>query len=844
MESSLIQKLDRCLLSSHPILFTGAGFSLGATNGNGEAIPSGNVLKKNILIELLGFKENSDEYNDLFTYSLADICSFASEQVSELKVHDFIVSQFIDCTPQDFHKIIATFSFWRKIYTINIDDVIENSVPNGYLIVQNTERPFSYTRAKQKEYIKLHGCVRNRSGNLVFSNQQYVDSMLHSTDYRFNSFAQDMQIENFVVVGTEMNEINLDYYLRLFSSVSSKTSHGQLFFINPRPSLIFKSKVSKIGAHILEWTTEEFANHLKSLTKTKDSYSKSHIIDDFLYVKDKYEKDKKFKGYNSYLYFGQHPDYRDIIYDWDFSNPEIKNKLSDIVSYIGSRRGCKLMVAFYGKSMTGKSTYLKRIAINLVNENVAVYDFCGKKFDTEDFRKKTRIIAEDTIALIFDNASFYYSEIKSLINNYPKEKNILVITAARTYSHNRKRYCLVSETWYEEMLIDGNTNSRDNVFAIDIAEKLDKKGLLGKLKAKSFDERVAYISSYQDVESCLFTITNGSYFQKRQLNAFFEKKNKLQQSKGIELLRQLAIFSKLDLPYIPLEIVTLMYGRDSNNILNICDDYITYYRDSNGIALRDSFLVPHLFQIKSQHYIQLLKKLLVVISPQVLDKQHTYWNEIASSLMKCRLLRSVLRLKNSDVKNLLSDIKSYYNDDYNYWLQVGLSEQYDSDYELALNHFRQAESMSPSSYIVRNAIARNFLRQANEIIDYETANKLLQEGERMMKQLIADREDFQVKAYSTHCLLFEKIRFYRRNGLVPDESTLREMYEMLNAIKSKDADGPMTKHINNVFFGFVRENNLASKLPTMNMYNLEDLKSLLSDEEINIEDVVENFEVD
>ncbi len=61
--------------------------------------------------------------------------------------------------------------------------------------------------------------------------------------------------------------------------------------------------------------------------------------------------------------------------------------------------------------------------VNLVNENIAVYDFCGKKFDTEDFRKKTRIIAEDTIALIFDNASFYYSEIKSLINNFPKEKN-------------------------------------------------------------------------------------------------------------------------------------------------------------------------------------------------------------------------------------------------------------------------------------------------------------------------------------------------------------------------------------------------------------------------------------
>lgn len=88
------------------------------------------------------------------------------------------------------------------------------------------------------------------------------------------------------------------------------------------------------------------------------------------------------------MYFGQHPDYRDIIYDWDFSNPEIKNKLSDIVSYIGSRRGSKLMVAFYGKSMTGKSTYLKRIAINLVNENVAVYDFVGRSLIQKTLEKK------------------------------------------------------------------------------------------------------------------------------------------------------------------------------------------------------------------------------------------------------------------------------------------------------------------------------------------------------------------------------------------------------------------------------------------------------------------------
>ena len=91
MESSLIQKLDRCLLSSHPILFTGAGFSLGATNGNGEAIPSGNVLKKNILIELLGFKENSDEYDDgigYFVVLLTMLFTFVTDFGMTEKIYD------------------------------------------------------------------------------------------------------------------------------------------------------------------------------------------------------------------------------------------------------------------------------------------------------------------------------------------------------------------------------------------------------------------------------------------------------------------------------------------------------------------------------------------------------------------------------------------------------------------------------------------------------------------------------------------------------------------------------------------------------------------------------------
>ena len=201
-------------------------------------------------------------------------------------------------------------------------------------------------------------------------------------------------------------------------------------------------------------------------------------------------------------------------------------------------------------------------------------------------------------------------------------------------------------------------------------------------------------------------------------------------------------------------------------------------------------------------------------------------------------------MRNIDVKNLLTDIKPYYNDDYNYWLQVGLSEQHDSEYEMALNHFRQAESMSPNSYTVRNAIARNYLRQANEITDLSEAKPIHDEGVSLMKQLISEREEFQVKAYSTHCLLFERIRFFLRNNIQPEESVLQEMYNMLKSIIDKDPEGPMSRHISNVFGKFVVDRKLSNKLPQFNLYDLKYLKGLIENKDVSVYDYLEDFELD
>lgn len=838
MDNETISKLDRCLRTS-PILFTGAGFSLGATNALGNAIPSGWELKKLILTTLLGFKEDDDDYKECIQYTLSDLCTYAKTEKSENIVNDFIIEQFTGCEPKPFHKKLAGSHLWKKVYTVNIDDLFENSAPKSRLAVQNMSRQISYTGAKQIEYIKLHGCVNNRTEGVVFSRSEYIDSMLQSQDYRFSSFARDMQTQNFVIVGTEMDEINLDYYLKLFSINSNNSSRGQLFFINPNPSRLFKAKVSNVGASIIEWTTEEFAEHIAKIEPESNTKDSLHI-DGYICLNDIYNNDKNFKGYRSNLYFGEYPKFKDVVFDWDFIHPDINNVFENIKSRFSNNLNS--LSTLYGKTMVGKSVYLYRLAMRFIHENCCVFKFVGDRFDYYHFANFCKKVSYDKFVLIFDNAGFYYSSLRELVKVFPKDKNIAIIASTRAYSHYRKRYSLVAYPEFMEYFISGSTKEYSGLFAKDIEKKLDAKGYLSFLKSRSTANRIDYINSFNDVSSFLYSITEGAIFRKRSIDSY---KTRRLSSFSYDFLTLLAFLQKLELPYLPLDFLAMWNMYDYSTTLTECEDFITIHQDFNGVALRSNILTNSILKASSKNQkIKLLKDVLILLSPQMTGTIHSYWTELISSFMKVKLLRGFLKMSNADVKNLLSDIQSYYNEDFNYWLQVGIAEQYDSDYESALNHFHQAESLSPTSYIVRNAIARNYLRQANETQVVDEASNLFRQGERLMTTLIQESEEFQVKAFSTHCLLFEKVRFYDRHGLVPNKADIDGMMDKLKYIVDRDSNSPMTRHISNVLGQFMIRHKLTGKLGALSIHDLKYIKGFLSDTTLDDNFVLEDFEID
>ncbi len=189
------------------------------------------------------------------------------------------------------------------------------------------------------------------------------------------------------------------------------------------------------------------------------------------------------------------------------------------------------------------------------------------------------------------------------------------------------------------------------------------------------------------------------------------------------------------------------------------------------------------------------------------------------------------------------DIQNYYNDNYNYWIQLGISEQIDYEYEKALNHFKQAEALYPDSYMVRNAIARNFLKQANYTENLVNAKPYFEEGENLILSLINEREEFQVKAFSTHCYLYEKINYLDKFGIVPLDQELKDMLKLLKTILDKDTEDGMAKHISNKFFNYLKKKN-KTNIIDVSFYDLSSLKIMFEQYDIDIESMFEDFELE
>ena len=153
-------------------LLLGAGASIGSLGGNREPLPSGRELRDRLVIDF-----SIPAEGDIISLPRAYA---AAKRNDPDRLEKFVRNQFTRCKP-DWQHILADFD-WHRIWTLNIDDVIENVYKSKNIPVDrfNWTSAFRDGSKSQRQVIHLHGFAKDSSdhdtsdSDLVFSIQEYA----------------------------------------------------------------------------------------------------------------------------------------------------------------------------------------------------------------------------------------------------------------------------------------------------------------------------------------------------------------------------------------------------------------------------------------------------------------------------------------------------------------------------------------------------------------------------------------------------------------------------------------------------------------------------------------------
>lgn len=822
-----------------PILFTGAGFSYKAKNGNGDTLPLGNELKKKIICEVLLLDINKGEGAELYSYPLDKVYGYALAE-NEGQLLAFMIVLFSNVKALEYQKIISNFP-WQKIYTLNIDDLIENT---SSLIINpvNTSKPLPNIRKNSIDYIKLHGCVRNMEGGFIFSHDEYTSKLSGPLDYRFAKLTEDLQTQDVVCIGNSGDEPDISYYLMRFG-IDNDKRYGNLFIVNPSPSLIFKQEIRKSGAKLIEMDCEEFANWLNDNVRFLSNRAKrnqsQYFKRNFLDINDIQGYYATYDNSDTKLYLGDHPKWEDIVTGYDFRTL-FENKIYTEVQHLIEETRENVVCTLLSKAIGGKSVQLKRIGLMLVEQGYDVYEYIGSELNLREFISASSKTDNNVVVLLIDDASGYYSIIAQLLEKFPIEKRLVVICASRPYFHYKKYYEIRYMPNYKCFNLDDMNPRHHEYMAKSAVKTLKAKGLLGKIKGRSDEEKLKFFIRKADISEALWEVFEGSNLRKRyestylSLIALNEKGNQTNLSElTYKTILGLAIFNERELPFMPHALLVRLLGNNLRNVENRIVDIVKHV-NMNGISLRTNMLTSLIISSASERdKIEVIRGILQVVSSYIIGSRDSYWHQIQSRLMNVVFLKKILKLKPQKIKELFNKLLRFYEEDENYFIQLGRIEQEMGKYALALNHFIQADIHSPNLYTVRNAIARNYLKQSydDQQLNSEEAVKCYGKGKELMISLIEERETYQVKAYSIHSLVIETIKYWTARHITPSKDEVIELFKYLKDAISEFEGDPRIYGVNKFFMAFVRRKKLQSMLPKLDFADLKLAKPLFNQEE-------------
>lgn len=811
--------LTRLIGRNEVILFLGAGFSLGAKNRLDENFPTGWKLGQK-LWDFLGYEgEYDDTPLSLLYQDFVDVGIKRSEKI------EFLNNNLLSGKIPDVYNNIS-LPFWHKIYTINIDDVVQKTYSKSNKKLKELIFPIDEYKERDQSLeltsiIHLHGKLPCNPEDVVFSTKQYAKASLTNQPL-YSQFVYDYATRPTIFIGTDLNEPIFERYIE---ARENKEGYGESrpksFLITPTLSPV-KERVLKnsYNVHHIKGTGEDFFNWIKKIKSNLPSKKEilrttfpalldiSDFLDSSVPRKSIYNFANAFKRVpteysikkvrSAYL-LGANPTWNDIHTELDIPRTITNDIYNQVYSYSVNKQENEKqkIITISGTAGSGKSTIIRRLGIRLSRNGVTVFitdsDSMPKPYEIFNVLESIK----ERVVLIFDNSALMLPFLNKLIPQFAQlEYPPVIVLSIRTNKINKGNSLIdpeiIEHTHYK-------TPNLDDTEITLLINKLDEHNLLSRLKGMSNTNRFKEFKNRakKQILVAMKEATNGMPFNKIIENEF-EEINPFQAK-----ILCICVALNTELGFYNTKQDFIGFSKASHNeSLNFLNNTLS------GTFLyigekEDKFMIRHRilanYMVKHCADLNMLKeayiRVLSVLAPELVSsKTYTRKFNLYKSLINHKILFYRFKENMELAREVYDSLIPYFEYEPHFWLQYGSLELegLGGDLTLAENYINQAESLSPNSDFIQNAKCNLYYKLSTSQSSYSYALEYKTKADELSSELISKTGDKEPYIYHIHC----RGRYYFILKWVEDKKEkAQKLNELRKTINLAGAKHPRDKKL-------------------------------------------------
>lgn len=433
------------------ILILGAGASAGSRNFKGDSVKMGGQLAE-LLAHRASLSYNGESLRDVLD-------AVRGDYLSDAQILSIYTDEFSRTTPSEHLKKLFNYT-WKRVYTFNIDDTIQNingrssQIRRFYNGMVDSAAEFDTDRFLH--VVNLHGDILKKEHGFIFTEEEYARALIGGKHHWYQRAGSDYIPSCPVFIGTSLSESIFKAEIER-AKRDGKFVAGRGYVITPeQPSIIQLRSLRAKGLvhinatleHFVAWLESQFPDGIRSAdvlgktsgytdtvlaTLSNDDIATAHFLKPI----------KAIDLLNRYRGLGQAEvtqKARQFLQgfgpDWLLASSEIPVKLDGFSGVEDSLKEAldsgDRVFSVLGPAGSGKTTatMMALVQFGLSNPNVPIYELSKDAFSaTKAFKLLTRL--HEGVVIVYVGDLFLYGDAfrESILS--VDSGRILIVTSAR-----------------------------------------------------------------------------------------------------------------------------------------------------------------------------------------------------------------------------------------------------------------------------------------------------------------------------------------------------------------------------------------------------------------------------